>query len=436
MRQLTYKNHFKFGYNGEWFSFRKAPSDKWTVKYGRAEREAGTLKEECIHAAKLIQQEGIPITILLSGGCDSEFAVRCFKEADVPISCATVAFKQNLNRHDIEYAIDICRQLNIKHKILELNIFDFWLGDLWVYATKTYCVSPQLPVIMWLSDQIEGYIIIGSGECYLTNKMGEWEMFEREKVAAWYRHFLLTDKPGAPGFFQYTPELILSFLRDPVVQDLVQNKLGFEESLPIKSRVYEKFYEIRKREKYTGFEKIISVDDLQRKKLLRLFPHCNEIARTKVSDLFDRLSPVQIKEVAIEEISKHEQDFNSEKMTLTRTPFDKELIERRFFKAYVNGKLAGITAFDILQGNRVYQHAAFTFSDFRGTGVNNDLWKHKMKEIRKVLPDDAEVLSINPDWIPGAKIMEEKLKRIGFTYGTPRPDGAKVLRAVLGDLHE
>ena len=39
-----------------------------------------------------------------------------------------------------------------------------------------------------------------------------WYMHEREKIAAWYRHAMLTDRPAIPGYFQYTPEVMLSFL--------------------------------------------------------------------------------------------------------------------------------------------------------------------------------------------------------------------------------
>jgi hypothetical protein len=57
-----------------------------------------------------------------------------------------------------------------------------------------------------------------------------------------------------------------------------------------------------------------------------------------------------------------------------------------------------------------------------------------MSKIKEFATEDTELISINPDWIPGAKIMGEKLQRIGFKMYGLRPDGAKFLKAKFKDL--
>ncbi len=224
MKNLTYKNHFKFGYNGEYFNLRKSPDDIWNVQYGRCKRESFDFRSECINAAKLIYEStDLPIYILLSGGIDSEIVARSFIDANIPITCIIARFDGHLNEDDIRYAFKFCTKYDIPYEVYDINIIDFWKNSLMKYAIKTNCISPQLPVIMWLSDQVNGHVVLGSGECYVAkNGKSIWELWEKEKIASWYRHFLVNNMEGTPGFFQYTPEIMLSFITDQVISDMIE----------------------------------------------------------------------------------------------------------------------------------------------------------------------------------------------------------------------
>ena len=305
MKELTYKNHFKYGYNDHWFNERMSPLDQWIVTYGSSSRKELNFHDECIETAKLIKDNtDLPITVCLSGGADSEIVVRSFHEAKIDFKVAILRFKNDLNIHDISYGVILCESLSIPYKFIDLDILKFWENDMWDLAEKTRCITPQLVSTMWLVSQIDDYAILGSGECYIVKDIpkdyvpgvspyerSNWYMWEKEKVASWYRHFMVTNHPGSPGFFQYTPEIMLSFLKDDTVYKLVNDEfIGKLSTMTTKTKIYKKYFNIIDRPKYTGFEKIMNYDKIYRSELERLYGDSNQVYKTEYNDLVGMLS--------------------------------------------------------------------------------------------------------------------------------------------------
>jgi hypothetical protein len=303
---LSHNNHFKFGYDGDWFSFRKNLDQKWQVQYGPCTKEPLDFYGECLRTAEVIRQDAgdQPITVLFSGGADSEVALRSFVDAKIPVTATILRFKNDLNIHDISYAVIACERLNVPYRIIDLDLLDFWLHHKMYYARPTYCISPHLLTTMWLVDQVKEYPVMGSGECLLVKDIpetyqpgispyerSEWYLLEKEKIAAWYRHFMVRQRPGCPGFFQYTPEIILSYLRDPFVKALVEDqipgKLSTESS---KLKIYQYHFTLADRTKYTGFERVPEEDRLHRAELVNSFPGTGETAETSVTQLLKELA--------------------------------------------------------------------------------------------------------------------------------------------------
>ena len=306
--ELTHKNHFEFGYNQKPFTLRKTPEDKWFVKYGRCERQPLNFHDECLATAKLIRNKtDQPLHVMFSGGVDSEVVLRSFYENEIKIQVAILRYKNDLNIHDVSWAIVICDYLKIPYKIYDLDLIEFWnspAAD--QLAQQTYCPSPQLLPAMWLIDQIPGYPIMGSGEClFVKNRpddyvpgvspylRSDWMLYEKEKVAAWYRHFIIKNRTGCPGFFQYTPEIMLSYLQDPFVDDLIHDrivgKLSTESS---KLKIYQQHFKLYDRSKYTGFEKVTAEDAKYRAVLLQRYGNASEISKISTDDLKEMLKPV------------------------------------------------------------------------------------------------------------------------------------------------
>lgn len=307
---LTHRNHFEFGYERDRifvpYVARKSSTDLWTVKYGRSQRMPMSFRSECCETARTIRRNtDLPIVVLFSGGADSEVALRAFVESGVEVSAAILRFADDLNVHDYAWAVMICETLRVPYRFYDLNLRDFWNSEALQYARDTQCVSPQLLSTMWLVDQIDGYPVLGSGEHYIAKRSPSnpsqasdeyprthWDLIEKEKIAAWYRHFLVRGRDGCPGFFQYTPELMLSWLVDPMGLDLWNDRiLGKLDSMSTKLRFYKQHFDIKDRPKYSGFEKLTEADLQFRKTLYELFSDADWAYATPVPYLVRELSP-------------------------------------------------------------------------------------------------------------------------------------------------
>lgn len=300
---LTHEQHFVFGYNrdGQFrpFAKRENREDQWRVQYGRAKRFPMTFRQECLEAARLIQrQTQLPITVLFSGGIDSEVALRSFYEAGIPVTAAILKFKGGLNAHDTAWARVTCDELKIPVKTYELDLLSFWnSSEALKYADETQCVSPQFLTTMWLLDQCEGYCVLGSGENFLTfrtptSRTIGWSLVEKEKVAAWYRYFISRNRPGCPGFFQYTPELMLSWMLDPAAVAFWRKHAGLiRDSIPMKFSIYRQHFALRPRPKFTGFENVAAEDAILRQELETRFADARGTYETTAEDLVNALSP-------------------------------------------------------------------------------------------------------------------------------------------------
>ena len=290
---LSHQNHFKFGYNGEWFRLRQSPDDVFSVRYGRCETEPGSFFEESVRAARLIGEAAdAPIHVLFSGGVDSEVTMLCFLTAKVPVTAAIMRFANDINQHDIAYAVRFCERHYIPYRFYDLDIEAFFRERLLEYTVPVRCNAPMMAATMWLVDQIDGYPVLGQGECLLIRPQqkqrlpiaritsyydviflqDQWALQESESANAWYRHFLLRGRTGAPGFFQFTPGQILSYLRDPhVVSKLAEPEHKANDEW--KLWVYQQYFDLETRPKYTGYEPIAQFIEPYRNRHTRSFPH-------------------------------------------------------------------------------------------------------------------------------------------------------------------
>ncbi len=303
--QLSYQNQFQFGYNREAFNFRKTPDDVWWVDYGKCHRPTLSFREECFKTAKLIEANAQgEIVLLLSGGIDSEVMLQSFLHEKIKFKVAIMQFENDLNEHDVHFAKRHCDKYSIKPYIFKLDLVKFWHDNLFTYADPVYSVSPQVLPHMWLVDQIDGYPVMGSGECLLVKRRpfdyipgvspyehDDWRLFEKEKIASWYRHLIVRDREGCMGFFQYNPEIILSFLVDPFVKRLTNSEIvGKLSSASSKHLIYSQHFELEIRDKHSGFEKVKSWDTHFRTMLVKKYGHANACAISPVNELIQKMS--------------------------------------------------------------------------------------------------------------------------------------------------
>ena len=295
----TKNDHFKYGFNLINKSLRQKPDDKWFVDYGRCEKVPDDFLTECINAIRDIRNKtNKTLYFLYSGGIDSEMMCNAVLLSKISNFEILIADYDNNNSHDLEYAKLWCENNNITPHIFKIDVLQFWSSDEFKNITKTInCSSPQFPVYMKVMEYVNnlsGVPILGSGECYLENDhLLGLVMFERELVASLYRFLDANGLDGIPGFFQYSPELMLSWLQNPLVEKMLRLlPVGQNSLTSIKYVGYKQYCsDMTKRPKYTGFEKIQNICNSVRAERTHALRAVNEITKTPYNKLIEKLAP-------------------------------------------------------------------------------------------------------------------------------------------------
>lgn len=310
---LSYNNTFKYGYNGQWFNFRSSPDDIWKAEYSPISRPVYDFRTECVNTAKLIRDNTpLPIDVTFSGGSDSEAMIESFLEAGIKFNTIIMKFKDDLNAHDIKYAFEWCSNHNIEPTVIDFDVRSFFENDAWDYADKIYCVNPLILPHCWLINQLDGYIVIGSGDIILAKNtyvpendpnvswierrnMGwdwndtswiydqKWYLREGEAISATHRHFMINNRPGCPAFYQFNPEIMLSHMNEPEIVNLPNsNEVS---AWNVKYKIYQRIWGMKPRPKFDGCEHLWKdTTSVMRAELEKKYPGSKQYHRTEMND--------------------------------------------------------------------------------------------------------------------------------------------------------
>jgi hypothetical protein len=258
----THENHFKFGYDGEWFVNRTSEDQTLQHTYGTAKARLD-LRSASLRAAELIANStDEKLYVMMSGGIDSELVARSFLTIGADFTAAIMRFNDDRNCHDIGYAESYCKENNIPVQYFDLNPAKFWFSKESSRIAKiAQCYIPAIICTMWLVEQIPGFPIIGNGDPLVYKpiddmaipmdtfmlpqparyKINPYVIRESEHILAWYKHMINLDIEGVPGFHQYTPEQVLAVLDHPLTHRYVQEN-HYQNNEHLKHRIYEEAF--------------------------------------------------------------------------------------------------------------------------------------------------------------------------------------------------
>lgn len=287
MLPYTLDNHFSYGYGETPFdtNARSLQRPLW-CSYSRAQREPLSFNQEVALTAGLLADSAASLhrkpVVLLSGGMDSEVVVQGCITAGIDFETITFRFKHGLNGHELKHVEEAVRKYGVKHSYFDIDIHA-WLKtiefeDLF-YGSQATSINllPHMLLMnhVWGSN---GMPILGNGDVYLENENDSWNYVELEYILAWFRHAVRFGILGGIGFFQHTPELTLSMLREPRIQRLGQqndeyaNRL-YDTSKFVKYGIYRKHWpEFTMRPKLGGHEMVKELYAKREKELM----HCVE----------------------------------------------------------------------------------------------------------------------------------------------------------------
>jgi len=263
----TYKNHTYCSYNDK-RQPRKDPSEKFNYHVGNIERRPMSFLEECKNSARLIREStSLPITVLYSGGFDSEMAMESFRLSGIKIRAAFCRYENDYNKHDLKFAQRYCERYNVPLDIIDLNLFKFWDQEVYDYARLIGCLSPQLNVFPWLMEQLDGCLVGATGDVEFKKcEDGIWRyIIEEGGDTSWNRFVDLKGMDVVPCFPEYTPEQLVANLDLPLMKKFALGQIDSENStVCVKPEIYRSSFNLESRPKFSGFEVVMERDKVVR----------------------------------------------------------------------------------------------------------------------------------------------------------------------------
>jgi hypothetical protein len=265
------------------FSHRETTDEKYRVTVGTIDKDYyknTNFANELSRTAQLVYEDfGSDIGIFLSGGTDSEIVARNFLSIGIKPRCFTIRFLGGYNNSDVEEAIDLAKELNLPHEIIDFDIKDFYLsGQASEFGAQIQCTQiAYLTVYYWIS-KLNIPAVMG-GELLLRKNPAIWyHCFRENEDASAMRFSMKYNIPVVNEWFSYTPELMLLYLEDIEIKNLVSVRpINYADSVSIKNSILKRLLpEIRERKKTHGFENLLEFnktvyDDLSRQQMPRSY---------------------------------------------------------------------------------------------------------------------------------------------------------------------
>lgn len=222
---------------------------------------------------------GQRIRLFYSGGIDSEVMVMAFMDAGVPFDCIIIDMGAEINGHDTAYAYKFCNQHGISYQTLKVDPIGFVNTKQHFLYNQEYQVKQlAMMIVMRALDMLsKDDIYLLGGEIFMTREidlkrfyssndaqyMFSWYNYVREdNDISYFKYALLKRVNLITEFFCYTPEQMLSYLEDPLLVDLVNDRIDYKYSLmSTKPHVYARYYTFEPRPKYHGYEKVMHLNN-------------------------------------------------------------------------------------------------------------------------------------------------------------------------------
>ena len=231
---ITHNNHLQFGWGNGTSNFDNKFGEFW-VKYGRASYIPLSFKDECIRAAKLIgESTKKPILVFFSGGIDSEIMVRSFIESGVEFETVVMKYKyrhdDHINENETKRTFEIAIEHDLVCHTITVDVEEFFKNRLPELCRRYKTNSWSKLLVTEIIRQFSNYhCVIGGGEMSLqrhkTNgRRGLTGLYLEEELVNIAAIEVANDVGTTVSnrFYMYTPELMLSWLTDPMVSHWIK----------------------------------------------------------------------------------------------------------------------------------------------------------------------------------------------------------------------
>jgi hypothetical protein len=236
----TYNNWFKWYYDGVLFGRKQSANSILDVKFDALVTNVLPLAEEIKRTAKKTVElyENKKISVLFSGGLESELVVRTFKDMNADLCAYIFRYENDINIYDVSYAVTISEIYNIPYKIIDFSLSKFYEKDAEKISELSQIVDsralPQMKFLDYIDD--DSLILGGGGEVVcrriknkdiISNKQHTKELLEEDIdytkkgnwihvidniEIGWEKYTREKNIKAIMCWFKFTPEMYLAQL--------------------------------------------------------------------------------------------------------------------------------------------------------------------------------------------------------------------------------
>lgn len=201
--------------------------------------------------------------VLLSGGIDSEIIVRVFKDLGITHNTFIFKYEKEYNHRDVASAIDICECLNIPYTIIDFELEKYYEQEAYEIFKKSGCLrAARLPHLKFF-DYLDGIPITGESEPYWQRTLGvdytarsDWTFCMGESFHNTSMYVTSLGREHVVDWYEFSPNVIRSFIELPTVQDLLNDKqIGKKSTWSNRIPIYKHLWpDIKPKVKLVGYE--------------------------------------------------------------------------------------------------------------------------------------------------------------------------------------
>ena len=196
---------------------KTVPGENWKLRIKQTiTRPIKSYHEELLlnaHAVKDAFNE--PLDLLLSGGLDSELALRSYVEAKIPINVFIAKYNDNINAVDFHEALKTCQIYNVTPTIIDCNLKTFLENDAHDMWNGGYFAEPGYMIMLKVIESLDNIPVICDGinadNFRMANKT-QCDIVIYEKHFAAAIHGNTINRPLISSWYDYSPELTAAFL--------------------------------------------------------------------------------------------------------------------------------------------------------------------------------------------------------------------------------
>jgi len=283
MYNFTHNNHLKHFIDGVPFGVRTNKYQQYTTDVGTIDPEyyaKNNYQSELLRVARLQYDEfKNDMALFISGGSDSEIMARSFARQGLRPKCIIINFTGGYNIGEVKEAVSVAEELSLPYEIVDFDVKDFYLsGAAANLAVKIQCELLPFLAFFQVAKKLNTAAILGGElliEKYVNNSFeGEWVLRNIETLEAAHVRFSMKYQiPFIIEWFSYTPELMLYYLEDQDIVELINDKTPYWSITPVKNKILQRLVpDLRDKEKTTGFENLRGMLVDSRVELAKLMP--------------------------------------------------------------------------------------------------------------------------------------------------------------------